>query len=153
MNESALLFFPTVMIIPVVAMETCIIDAPVSSEMVSTGSLPDTHLIADQIPLLVVVVLTENLRLVCWKVHRVLKHKIRFAEDKFLLTGIPLKSVGLENVSPSETSPKRGCSTPEFLLLVRSLKAPLCCCLCSCSSMSAVMWVSSCLSPSSLKRP
>lgn len=35
MNESGL-FFPTVMIVPAVAMETCIINAPAKTEMVWT---------------------------------------------------------------------------------------------------------------------
>lgn len=93
MKDSGLLFFPTVMIVPAVAMETCIIDAPVRTEMVLTDCPPETHLIADQIPLLVVVVLTENLHFVWWKVHGVLKEKIRFDEEKFLLTRIQLKDV------------------------------------------------------------
>lgn len=38
-NESGLLFFLTVMIVPSVAMETCIIDAPVRTEMVLTVCL------------------------------------------------------------------------------------------------------------------
>lgn len=40
MNESGLLIFPAVMIVPAVAMETCIIDAPVSTEMFSSVCLP-----------------------------------------------------------------------------------------------------------------
>lgn len=98
-----LLFFPTVMIVPPpVAMETCIIDAPVKTETVSAVGLPETHLVADQVPLLVVVVLTEDLCFVRGEIHCVLKQEVQLVEDKFPLMRIHM---GLENVSPSETSP------------------------------------------------
>lgn len=79
--------------------------------MVSAVCRPQTHLITDQIPLFVVVVLTENLHFVWRKVHCVLKQKIRFGEDKFLLMRIQLQDVGLENVTPSESSPESSCFT------------------------------------------
>lgn len=73
------------MIVPPVAMETCIIDAPVKTETVSAVALPSTHLVTDQIPLLVVVVLTENLCFVRGEIHRVLKQEVQLVEDKFPL--------------------------------------------------------------------
>lgn len=76
------------MIVPAVATETCIIHGPVKTEALSAVCRPQTHLVTDQIPLLVVVVLAENLHFVWREIHRALKQRI--PEVKFLLTRIQI---------------------------------------------------------------